>query len=272
MPVARGEGGTSGVRPERRRPFMGLPLDCLTMAETLAAVDDVVEARVPRQHVVLNVGKVVMADRDPKLAAIIHECAIVNADGAGVVWGARFLGVPVPERVTGIDLFLGLVERAAERGWRPFFLGARPEVVSEVVERARAANPGLVVAGARDGYWSDDEDADVVAEIRRSGADLLFVAITSPKKEYWLARWIEELGVPFSMGVGGAFDVVAGVTRRAPRWTQRVGLEWLFRLVQEPRRMWKRYLVGNSRFAVMLVTARMRRLRADRSLASSGDI
>lgn len=241
---------------------MGLALDCLTMDETLRRVEQLVDGGDHNQHVVINVGKVVLAHDDPRLREIINACPLVNADGAGVVWGARLLGIDVPERVTGIDLFSTLIGRAAERGWRVYFLGARPEVVRRVVRIFETRHPGLAIAGACDGFWRPDKEEEVVRNIARSRPHLLFVAMPSPRKEYWLSQHLDQLGVPFAMGVGGAFDVVAGITRRAPGWMQRAGLEWFFRLVQEPHRMWRRYLVGNARFALLLVRARIRMGRA----------
>ena len=240
--------GASGARCE----FLGLALDCLTMDETLVAVERLIDGGQPNQHVVINVGKVVLARNDPHLREIINACPLVNADGTGVVWGARALGLPVPERVAGIDLFQELVARSADRGWRVYFLGARPEVVEEVVRRFRRRFPDLAVAGFRDGYWDAADEPALVAEIASARPHLVFVAMPSPKKEYWLAVNLAQLRVPFAMGVGGAFDVVAGLTRRAPRWMQRAGLEWFFRLLQEPRRMWRRYVVGNPTFVAIV--------------------
>lgn len=248
--------------PGMRHEFLGLALNCLTMDETLAAVERLIENGAPTQHVVINVGKVVLARDDARLREIINACPLVNADGTGVVWGARALGLPVPERVAGIDLFQELVARSADRGWRLYFLGARADIVEEVVRRFRQRHPALVVAGFRDGYWDVADEPALLAEIAAARPDLLFVAMPSPRKEYWLADNLARLGVPFAMGVGGAFDVVAGLTRRAPGWMQRAGLEWLFRLLQEPRRMWRRYVVGNPKFVGMVAREWWRQRRS----------
>jgi len=150
------------------------------------------------------------------------------------------------------------VARAAADGRSVYFLGARDDVLDEVVRRFRERYPALKVAGSRNGYW--DDDAAVVAQVRSAAPDLLFLAIPSPRKEFWLAEHMPAMGVPFSMGVGGSFDVVAGRVKRAPRWVQRIGCEWVYRLVQEPRRMWKRYLVGNTSF-IWLTMKEWRRSR-----------
>jgi N-acetylglucosaminyldiphosphoundecaprenol N-acetyl-beta-D-mannosaminyltransferase len=239
--------------------LFGLQVDNLTMEETLARIDEFIASRKVRHHVVINVDKIVKAHRDPKLREIINACDLVNADGQPVVWAARFLGKPLKERVAGIDLMQRLIAHSAVRGYRPYFLGAREEVVSELVRRVREKHPGLDVAGWRNGYWSEAEEPAVAQTIAAAKPDILFVAISSPKKELFLARWKQEIQAPFVMGVGGSFDVVAGRVKRAPGWMQRCGLEWFFRLLQEPRRMWRRYLVEDMQFLGILMREKFRR-------------
>lgn len=241
----------------RRVNFLGCPLDALTAEETLLEVERQIASGRPHQHVVINAAKVVSMARDPELFEIVSQCPLVNADGQSVVWAARILGLPVPERVAGIDLMQAVVERAAHRGWRIFFLGAEEPVVRRVVETYQQRYPALQVAGWRDGYFREDDEADVVAQVRESRADVLFVAISSPRKERFIHRWLDEMGVPFCMGVGGSFDVVAGKASRAPLWMQRAGLEWAHRLAQEPRRLGRRYLETNTRFMWMVARARL---------------
>ena len=205
--------------------------------------------------VVVNASKLVLASDEARLREILERADLVTADGMSVVWGARFAGGRLPGRVTGIDTMERLVARAAERGWRVFFLGAKQEAVEGAVASFRRAHPALQVAGFRNGYFRGKE-AEVVEEVRAARPDLLFVALGSPAQEYFLADNLEALGVPFSLGVGGSFDHVAGLSRRAPRWMQRAGLEWAYRLASEPRRLWRRYLVGNARFALLLLRGR----------------
>ena len=200
----------------------------------------------------INAAKLVAMQDDPKLCEIIDGCGLVNADGQSVVWASRLLGDPLPERVAGIDLMDALLALAEGRGYRVYFLGARAEVLERAVERLQERYPGLHVAGARDGYFNDDEAADVCDAIRASRPDVLFVAMSSPRKEYFLGEFGPNLGVPFVMGVGGSIDVIAGLTRRAPAAWQRLGLEWLYRLLQEPRRMFRRYAVTNTRFIALV--------------------
>ena len=239
-----------------RADFLGVPIDLLTMEETVARCARWIDQGRAVQHVVVNAGKMVQIADDPGLREIVAACPIVSVDGQGVVLAARFLGLPVPERVAGIDLMERLIALAAERGWPVFFLGATEEVNARFAGIAARRFPGLKVAGRHHGYFAAAE-GEVVRAIAASGARLLFVAMSSPAKEIFLARHLPAMGPVFAMGVGGSFDVWAGKTRRAPGWMQRAGLEWLHRFAQEPRRMWRRYLVGNTRFAALVLRARM---------------
>jgi len=223
------------------------------MDGTLARCEELIAAGRPAQHVAINAAKLVAMQRDPELREIVAACDLVSADGQAVVWASRLLGDPLPARVAGIDLMHELLGLSERKGYRVFVLGAKKDVLEQAVANAREMYPGLQLAGARDGYFDDDEAATVADEIRAAAPDILFVAMPSPKKEYWLARYGKLIGVPFVMGVGGAVDVLAGQTRRAPRWLQRAGLEWLYRLLQEPRRMVGRYLIGNLRFCMLVL-------------------
>ena len=243
-----------------RITLMGCQVDKLTMEETLGKVEEFIASGQPHQHVVVNVDKLVKASRDPGLQRIINDCALVNADGMPVVWAARLLGKPLKERVAGIDLFEALMRRAGERGWRVFLLGAREEVVSAVANLYARRYPALVLAGYRNGYWSGEEqEAAVAAQIGASRADLLFVAISSPMKEQFLGKYQARMRVPFAMGVGGSFDVVIGRVKRAPLWMQRSGLEWFYRFLQEPRRMFRRYFIEDMAFIGLFIKEALKR-------------
>jgi N-acetylglucosaminyldiphosphoundecaprenol N-acetyl-beta-D-mannosaminyltransferase len=206
-----------------------------------------------------------MMRRDPELAQACRAGQLIVADGMSVVWALWASGQPVPERVAGVDLMAHLLAAAGRHRLRVFFLGARREVVSKLAERSRAKYPGLEIAGFRDGYFGPDDHSRIVEEIRASGADILFVGMPSPFKETWCERHRERLQVPVIVGVGGSFDVLAGFIKRAPRWVQSAGLEWVWRLSMEPRKLWKRYLTTNSQFiwfAGLEVFARRLRRRA----------
>lgn len=236
-----------------RIEMMGCHIDNLTMEETLQTVEGFIKSGKPHQHVVVNVDKLVKASRDPELRRIINECALINVDGMPVVWASRLVGKPLKERIAGVDLFESLMQRSASKGWRVYLLGAREDVVSGVKQIYEKKYPGLVVAGYRNGYWKPEEEARVVAQVTAAKADLLFVAISSPKKEHFLGRYQAEMKIPFAMGVGGTFDVAVGKVKRAPMWMQNAGLEWFYRFLQEPRRMFKRYFVDDMAFFWLLV-------------------
>ena len=243
----------------RRVFFLGIPLDLLTMEETVQKCRELIEARQPAQHVVINAGKVVMMQDVAGLKDIIRRCAVVNADGQSVVWAGRFLGLPVPERVAGIDLMARLLALSEIEGYPVFLLGATQDVLEAFASVVQARFPGLIVAGTHNGYFNDD--AAVAREIRQSGARLVLVGISSPRKEFLLAENLDAMGPLLAVGVGGSFDIWAGKTKRAPKWMQKAGLEWFHRLLQEPRRMWRRYLVGNSRFIWLVLKERVRKSR-----------
>jgi N-acetylglucosaminyldiphosphoundecaprenol N-acetyl-beta-D-mannosaminyltransferase len=226
------------------------------MDETVERCRALIGESRPVQHVVLNAGKCVLMRDEPDVKDIVARCEVVNADGQSVVWAARFLGQAIPERVAGIDLMGRLIAVCESEGWPVYFLGARDDVLAAFEAEALRRHPRLRVAGRRNGYFRADQEGEIAAAIRESGARLLLVGVSSPMKERFLARNLERIGPLFAMGVGGSFDVWAGKATRAPRWMQRAGLEWFHRFAQEPRRMWRRYLVGNLRFAWIVLRAR----------------
>lgn len=235
----------------QRINFMGCPMDSASMDETVAYIEQRILNGEFTQHVVVNVAKLVHMQTDTELAQSITACDIINIDGMGVVLGARILGYEIPERVAGVDLFHRLLGLSAKNGFPIFLLGAEADIVAKTAQIAETRYPGLKIAGFHHGYFWDEEEL-IVNKIGQSGAKLLFVAITSPKKENLINKWQDKLGVDFVMGVGGTFDVIAGKVKRAPLWMQKSGLEWLYRVIQEPRRMWKRYFVTNSKFAWLM--------------------
>ena len=232
-----------------RYPILNTYVNALSMDETVDYVKQVIARRNPPvQHVVINALKVNLMEKDPELREIVNSCPLINADGASILWAAKKLGVPVKERVTGIDLFMRLVEEAAKDGYKIYLFGAKPEVVEKVRTIFTEKYPTLQIVGTRNGYFKPEDEDEIVAGMAASGADMMFVAFSSPKKEYWVRRYLDQLNIPFVMGVGGSFDVVAGVTKRAPQIWQKLGLEWFYRFVQEPRRLFKRYIIGNMTF------------------------
>lgn len=246
--------------PLERVKLLGLSMNPLSMHKTVSFIDSRLKEGKFTQHVVVNVAKLVNTKKDAGLQQSIEDCDIINIDGMGIVWGGRFLGLDIPERVAGIDLFAELIALSEQKDYPVYLLGAKDEIVKTVADKLQVQHPNLTLAGFHHGYFWDDEEA-LVEDIKKSGAKLLFVAITSPKKENFINKWKEQLGVDFVMGVGGTFDVIAGKVNRAPLWMQKSGLEWLYRVIQEPKRMWKRYLFTNGTFAIWLLKAKLTGLK-----------
>lgn len=232
--------------------ILGCPVDALGLDATVERCAELIAGGGPARQVSVNAAKFVSMRDDPALRAAVQESEIISADGQSVVWAARLLRRPLPERVAGIDLMHRLLDRAERDGWRVFLLGATQEVLDAVLERLAESHPRLIVVGRHHGYFRETDEDELCAAIRSAGPDLLLVAMSSPRKELWVARHQQRLGVPLSMGVGGAFDVLAGRVRRAPPPVQRAGFEWLFRLLQEPRRLAWRYAATNVRFLLWL--------------------
>ena len=245
-------------RPRDVANVLGCPVDRLGMAATIERCRELIDARAAARQVSVNAAKLVALRRDARLRDSVVGSDIVSADGQAVVWASRLLGDPLPERVAGIDLMNELLRLAEDYGYGVYFLGATRPVLERAVTNIKARYPRLHVSGQRDGYFADTDEEDVRAGIRAAEPDILFVALSSPRKEYWLAEASRGLGVGLAMGVGGALDVVAGAVRRAPRWAQRSGLEWLYRLAQEPGRLWRRYLTTNVRFILLVAGAAIR--------------
>lgn len=222
--------------------------DPWTLQETVDRVAAFIESG-QRGHVAtVNVAILMMMRSDPRLQRFADSASFVLADGQPLIWASRLLSRPLPERVTGVDLVDALCARAARDGFGVYFLGARRDVVEAVAARMTGEHAGLRISGIADGYFSSAEEPERARAVAESGARLLFVGMGVPRQEHFLEdRW-SELGVNVAIGVGGSFDVIAGLRRRAPRFVQRIGMEWMFRLVQEPRRLWRRYLVTNTLF------------------------
>lgn len=237
---------------QRRREFLGAPMHALSMAETIGLADESMRTRRPLLHTVVNVAKLVTMKNNAELREDVASADIINVDGIGVLWGARLLGVDIDERVAGVDVMTEMFALCASKGYRPFLLGAEQHVLDAMAVELARRYPDIVVAGMQHGYFAADQEAEVIAAINASGADCLFVALPTPRKERFLKRYRNDLVPSFIMGVGGSFDVLAGKVTRAPALVQRLGLEWLFRVAQEPRRLWRRYYETNTAYAVLL--------------------
>ncbi len=243
--------------PDRVSDVLGVPVLQETMGDVLARVQRAVAEGTSLNIGVVNAAKLVNMQSDSELDAAVRSSDVIYADGMSVVWASRVLKNPLPCRVPGIDLMSEILNDGQEKRYRVFCLGATDEVLEKAVAHFRNTYPGTVIAGHRNGYFSADEEESVATQIRDSQADILFVAITSPKKERFMARWADYMNVPVVHGVGGSFDVVAGKVQRAPVSWQRLGLEWLYRVKQEPGRLWKRYAKTNTAFIYRVFKQRL---------------
>lgn len=243
------------ARPEADRvELLGCPFDAITEDATVDLVFQWRDAEVRRSHhiITVNVAILMMAREDPKLANAIEKADLVVVDGKPLVWSARWLGSPIPEKVSGVDLMKRLLDAGNERGLSIYLLGTTQERL-DVLERViRAKWPRVRIAGTRNGYFKQPDWPEVTKNIREAKADLLLVGMPAPFKEIWCEEQRDALATPAILGVGGAFDVLAGFVPRAPRVMQEAGLEWAWRLAMEPKKLWKRYLTTNSAFLALL--------------------
>jgi N-acetylglucosaminyldiphosphoundecaprenol N-acetyl-beta-D-mannosaminyltransferase len=237
--------------------ILNTTIDNFTVKETLQTIVEAINNNKQIHHVVVNAGKIVSMQSDLQLRRSVNESDLINADGQAVVWASKILRQPLKERVAGIDLMEELVKLAYQNQYKIFFFGAKEEVVEKVVDKYTKQYSNKIIAGFRNGYFKKEEEQEIAKQITNSGANILFVAISSPTKENFLYENKDLLNnVNFIMGVGGSFDVVSGKVKRAPFWMQKSGLEWFYRFLQEPKRMWKRYLLGNTKFMVLVFKER----------------
>ncbi len=228
-----------------RIEICGLPIDNVTMDEALDEVMARLEAGLRTRLFFINADCVNISYRDAVYRSILQAGNLVFADGVGMKLAGKLFGTPVRDNVNGTDLFPRLCARLQGTTHRVFLLGARPGIAQEVREWIEQQHPGVVVCGVADGYFPAEESEQVAAQIREAEADVLFVALGAPRQEAWIEQHLEATGATVGLGVGGLFDFFSGRVPRAPSFMRRVGLEWLFRFGQEPKRMWKRYWVGN---------------------------
>jgi len=247
----------SDTKPRELDVLFGMAVDALTLEEVVALTQVSLRTRQRLQIGVVNAAKVVKLTEDEFLRDSLLTCDVLLADGQSVVWASRLLGHPLPERVAGIDLFVALLDLAHQEGDSVYLLGAEPTVLAILESVVGERWPGLRIAGSHHGYFDADDSATIAADIAASEADMLFIGMTTPAKEIFLGTYGDSLGVPVMHGVGGSFDVLAGVTKRAPEAWQSVGMEWAYRLYQEPRRLWRRYLYTNTAFLRLLANERV---------------
>jgi len=239
---------------------LGFPMDVIGYDEAVERVIGWIKGdRHPRILLTVNSSLLVERERDAEFRAACDNVDMSVPDGVPVVWLSKLLGAPLKERIAGVDLMHTLLQRGNDEKLRVYFLGATDDVIQRLNRLCESRFPDLVVVGSRNGYFSDDEEESVCEAIRDARADLLFIGMPSPRKEHLAEQRQQLMGVPVTIGVGGSFDVITGKVRRAPEFMQKTGFEWLWRLMMEPRKLWKRYLYTNSRFIWMSIKAIVRR-------------
>lgn len=239
--------------------ILNTTIDVLTMKETIDLVEKYITTKTPLHLMGVNADKINEVNANKLMSEIVNKCGVINADGASVVLASKYLKKPLPERVAGIDLMMNLVELADQKSYKIFLLGAKEEVVKKTKEILIQKYPKLNVVGIRNGYFKEADWEMVSDQIEKTNPDLVFVGITSPIKEY-LIEYLQNKGhKEVFMGVGGSFDVISGNIPRAPLWMQKMNLEWLFRMLQEPKRLFKRYFVGNTKFINAVIHEKIRK-------------
>ncbi|HUS14108.1 MAG TPA: WecB/TagA/CpsF family glycosyltransferase [Chloroflexia bacterium] len=231
--------------------IMGVLIDRTNRAQVLRQIDTFVRSGSPHQIVTVNVDFLNIAHQDHSFVRLLNDAAVSVPDGMPLLWVSRVVGQRLPERITGTDLLCGCAELAAREGYRMFLLGAAPGVADHAAQVLTTRYPGLQIVGTysppEQGDFDADENARIVEVVRAARPDMLFVALGTPKQEKWIYTNLQDLGVPVCIGVGGVFNFITGRIQRAPEAMQRAGMEWLFRLCLEPRRLWRRYLIDDTK-------------------------
>lgn len=236
--------------------LLGIPVDRIALETVVDWIESAIASREPRQIITANLDFIAIKRKRPSFEHVIQHADLVVCDGKPLQWAARLRGHAIPSRVTGMDLMLHAARLSQSKGYRIFLMGAAPGVAPMAVHELRAMFPGASFVGSYtppNGTFSDEDNERMVEAIRVARPDVLFVALGAPKQDEWIAEHLQLLGVPVCVGVGGVFDMFAGLTRRAPAWIQNVGMEWAFRMAQEPSRLWRRYLVNDLPVLVQLL-------------------
>ena len=221
---------------ENRLDVLGVGIDKVTSQQALEKIGEFIASGQPHQIVTANAEIIYQASKNEKMRNIINNAQMVTADGSGVVWASRQLGEPLEQRVTGIDLVNSICEQSAKDKWKIYILGSAPGVAATAAVNIRDKFPGCNIVGTHHGYFNAKEEKQILAELEQLKQDVLFVALGAPKQEYWIADHLADLGIPVGMGIGGSMDVLSGNVKRAPKWMQKMSLEWLYRLLIQPTR------------------------------------
>ena len=242
--------------------LLGVKVHCVDMESAIETIRGYVHSGKPHLIVTADASGIVLAQRDEDFRSLVNEADLVTPDSSGILLGARWLGAPLREKVSGVDMAREVCRIAAQEGFSVFLLGGAPGIAEAAGRKLRESYPGLAIAGTRDGFFPPSEDADVAKAIRDSGALLLLVAMGIPRQEKWIRDHLNQLGVCAAMGVGGTLDVFSGKVKRAPVWMQRHGLEWAYRLARDPRKISK--VATLPRFLAMVLREKLRAGTASR--------
>jgi len=234
--------------------ILGVRVDKVDMMDALCHVDSFIQGDGFHHIITLNAEIIYQAQFNQSLKELINSADLVTPDGSGIVWAAGYLGEPVPERVTGIDLMMELCKQAHHNGWKIFLLGGAPGVADEAADNLRAQYSNINIVGTHHGYFNETEEGRVFEQVRQAEPDLIFVALGAPRQEFWIREHKEKLPVKIAVGVGGSFDVVSGRVKRAPVWMQRLKLEWLARLIKEPWRF--KRMLSLPKFVLMVMRSK----------------
>lgn len=238
---------------ENRIHFLGCPVDNLDINDTLSWMELVIKKRVPSRISVVNANKFWQMSKDTKLTIFVKGSELIIPEWA-VYWGAGVMGTPLKSPVYGISLVKAVLPWAEKKEFSIFFLGAKPEVLNSLESNLNKTFPLLKIAGLQHGYFkTEEENNNLLRKIKKCNPDILFVAMGSPRQEYWMFDNLNELNVPIAIGVGGSFDVIAGLKSDTPSWARGHGLEWIYRLSQDPKTYWKRYLITNPWFVWQII-------------------
>ncbi len=217
-------------------PLHGLKVHNVTVGETVDLIEDFIRSGMPHHVITLDASMCVTAKEDPELFKIVSTAELVTPDSAGVLWACKKLGNPLKERVSGVDLVEKICEISARNGCRLYFFGSAPGVTDDAAEKMRLKYPGCQIVGTRSGFFKPEDETEIVAEMKSRGTQVLFVALGIPKQEKWISKFRDQIGASVLIGVGGSFDVHSGRVERAPRWVQRINMEWLHRLLKNPKK------------------------------------
>ena len=243
---------------EKRIPFMGITIDDLTLDEIVVNVFEMVDHRKPVQIVGVNVDQYLLVKRHEYSRKIFAEASLVFVDGKPIMYMSKLLGHPLKQRTTGPDLMENICKRGAERKYKIFLLGSKETIIKALVKKIRNKYGEDIIVGYRNGYFNKDEEQNIIHKINSSGAHMLFIGIGSPYKEEFISRNLNEINVPFIMGVGGSFDVLSGHIKRAPLWMQKHGLDWFYRFLKEPKRMFRKAFIINLKFIYMVFEEKLK--------------